>query len=559
MDGSFSSLNGFSQVQMLRDRVAAEGPEAALGRSSAAMLSSVARRAGWLRVVMLSQQRLGSGGGGFGFGSFRSDVVGGGIAAPEARDLEQMPAAGRPSPRDSAASLLSPEEPSPRSIVRTDSGGGGGGGGGRWWAVLVPADVFNAPGGGGGGGGGGGMLATYPPPRRGGGGGGGGSVDRSVAGWLVLFTDPSAAAAARTPAAASLGGSVIPLGFADMGGGGGGGRGGATVRLVDGVSETALASQFQTSAAQVGSVYGGGQGRLAAGASGPRVRLYAGGDSGLEMELRWSGGEGAGGGGGGDGGGQQPDDIMEWHIALSQLLNGGGGGGGRSPQPRLMLEVDEPELQGTAGGVGMRSSSQHIAFPPHVVQVQQQHGSGGGGGGGGGYGDGGGMQLVTTVPAAASGAEGEMERRLAERVMEQQHYQLQEHTRVQQQMEAQQIELLSQLRQHETSLNAAREREAALKRQLERVAVEKDSAQRQAEGANLSLTEAEGTLLEYRELCAMLSMQLDLGLPAQLQPNAGHVYALREAVSQALTERSTQYGKARYVNTLYAGRKHNIT
>ena len=159
-----------------------------------------------------------------------------------------------------------------------------------------------------------------------------------------------------------------------------------------------------------------------------------------------------------------------------------------------------------------------------------------------------------------------MERRLAERVMEQQHYQLQEHTRVQQQMEAQQIELLSQLRQHETSLNAAREREAALKRQLERVAVEKDSAQRQAEGANLSLTEAEGTLLEYRELCAMLSMQLDLGLPAQLQPNAGHVYALREAVSQALTERSTQYGKARYVpllyntlNTLYAGRKQHIT
>ena len=43
----------------------------------------------------------------------------------------------------------------------------------------------------------------------------------------------------------------------------------------------------------------------------------------------------------------------------------------------------------------------------------------------------------------------------------------------------------------------------------------------------------------------MLSQQLDLGLPAQQQPNAGHVYALREAVAHALSERATQYSRAR--------------
>jgi hypothetical protein len=112
-------------------------------------------------------------------------------------------------------------------------------------------------------------------------------------------------------------------------------------------------------------------------------------------------------------------------------------------------------------------------------------------------------------------------------------------------MDAQQIDLLSQVRQQELLISGGKEREVALKRQIERLVVEKETAQRNAEATSLALTEAEATLVEYRELSAMLSVQLDLGLPAQQQPNAGHVYALREAVVNALSERATQYGRAR--------------
>ena len=457
-----------------------EGPRGVLARCSAEALRPVARKSGWLRVVILSQQRLGLS---IGAGSFRS-TVGGGIGSVHALDLEQMPAAGSPSSRrqeDTAASALSPVSQQDRSpTLRTGSDERGNAG--RWWTVLVPADVFGAAQRGGG------LASTYPPPRHARPGDG---ADPSVAGWLVLFADPQAHAASTSALSGSMGG-VIPVPFAAA-------AAREVVTFAGGVDESALAAHFQTSSSAVGSGVTGAQPRIQPGAGAPRVRVSTG--TGLEVELRWSGHDG------------QPTDVKEWYGALRQLVDDGFASSSLHRQHHLVLEADD--------------QAQHLP-------LAGDHSSS--------------MQLAT-VPPWSSGAgnaqAGDMERRMADRVIEQQQYQLHEHARVREQMDAQQIDLLSQFRQQEMLISGGKEREVALKRQIERLVVEKETAQRNAEATSLALTEAEATLVEYRELSAMLSVQLDLGLPAQQQPNAGHVYALREAVVNALSERATQYGRAR--------------
>ena len=450
-----------------------------LARCSAEALRPVARKAGWLRVVILSQQRLALS---TAAGSFRSEV-GGGIGSIHALDIEHMPAAGSPSSRrqeDTAASALSPVNQQDRSpTLRTGSDERSNAG--RWWTVLVPAEVFGAAQRGGG------LASTYPPPRQARAGGG---VESSVAGWLVLFANPQAHTS-TSALSTSLGG-VIPLPFTAA-------AAREVVTFADGVDESTLAAQFQTSSSAVGSGVRGAQPRIQPGAGAPRIRVSTG--TGLEVELRWSGHDG------------QPTDLKEWYGVLRQLVDDGFASSSLHRQHHLMLEAED-QVQHMPLAGDHSSSMQLATVPPWSSGV-------------------GNAQAV------------DMERRMAERVIEQQQYQLHEHARVREQMDAQQIDLLSQLRQQEMLISGGKEREVALKRQIDRLVVEKETAQRNAEATSLSLTEAEATLVEYRELSAMLSLQLDLGLPAQQQPNAGHVYALREAVANALSERATQYGRAR--------------
>ena len=176
-------------LEALRESAAREGTHGALSRSSAAALGAVARRAGWLRVVVLAQRRADS----------RDFAYRGGmgLGGAEAPDPELLPAAGSPSVRGAVSPLTGlPAASQPQGAERGGGGGGGDRGGGRWWVVLVPAQMLGAASGRGG-------PAASPAAR---GGQRGPSPD--VVGWLVLFADERAPTATLT--AVAMGG-VIPI------------------------------------------------------------------------------------------------------------------------------------------------------------------------------------------------------------------------------------------------------------------------------------------------------------------------------------------------------------